>query len=90
MNALFVTIDSLNLPCWRYPPLAGEQAEAPLSPVPDPGQQRDLLFDVGEDPYQSDDLSRKEPVVLQRMSDLLREALTQMNAPEEQFRRLGL
>ena len=65
-------------PVWRYP--------APsFSRHPDP-----LLFDVGADPAQERNLAGTGHAEEQRMRELLIHAMRELQAPEEQYGRLGL
>lgn len=65
-------------PVWRYPDKSYTRHEAPL------------LFDVGRDPHQKENLAGRGLEEESRMRDLLVEALSQLKAPEEQYQRLGL
>ncbi|MFB6218611.1 MAG: sulfatase, partial [Halobacteriaceae archaeon] len=65
-------------PVWRYPaPSAGRHDEP-------------MLFDVGADPEQEDDLAGEGHPEEARMRSLLVEALDDLGAPDNQFERLGL
>jgi arylsulfatase A-like enzyme len=68
-------------PVWKLSALPGELPAA---------QEQDLLFDVEKDPGQEDDLRSREPALVAQMERLLAAALRQLQAPEEQFARLGL
>jgi hypothetical protein len=64
---------------WRYPAESGRrQAEEPM------------LFDTAEDPGQERNLADERPDEVERMRGLLTEALEDLDAPAEQFERLGL
>jgi arylsulfatase A-like enzyme len=67
-----------DLPVWRVPNDGSLQNEEPL------------LFDVSEDPRQTTDLVDTHPEVHERMRDLARRGMDDLDAPEEQYRRLGL
>ena len=64
---------------WRYPAESGDrQAETPM------------LFDTDEDPGQERNLVEERPGEVKRMRRLLDDALSELDAPEEQFERFGL
>ncbi len=65
-------------PVWRYP--------APSRPRHD----RPLLFDAGRDPGQRENLAGGGNADEGRLRELLRAALREVRAPEEQYARLGL
>ncbi len=48
------------------------------------------LYNVKDDPQQQRDLYAERPEVVERLKASLREFLTSINAPREQFTRLGL
>lgn len=73
-------------PCWRYPRSDQATSDAPVGSM----NRDSLLFDTDIDPQQTRNLLGKEPALEAAMADLLRKALTDMQAPEEQFERLGL
>jgi arylsulfatase A-like enzyme len=68
-------------PVWRLP---GPPEHRPVQP------NRDLLFDIERDPWQEHDLHDCEPSLVARLERALAAALMELNAPEEQFARLGL
>jgi arylsulfatase A-like enzyme len=64
---------------WRYPAGSGRrQADEPM------------LFDTVADPDQSENLAGERPGEVERMRGLLDDALSSLDAPEEQFERFGL
>jgi len=64
---------------WRYPAGSGSrQADEPM------------LFDTVEDPEQAENLAEGRPEEVERMRGLLRDALSEREAPAEQFERFGL
>ena len=64
---------------WRYPAGDGSrQAEEPM------------LFDTDEDPGQEENLVDERPGEVERMRGLLVDALSELDAPAEQFERFGL
>ena len=64
---------------WRYPAgSGGRQADEPM------------LFDTEDDPTQEDNLADTRPGEVERMRGLLRDALSELEAPTEQLERLGL
>ncbi|MFB6150740.1 MAG: sulfatase-like hydrolase/transferase [Haloarculaceae archaeon] len=64
---------------WRYPAGTGSrQATEPM------------LFDTDADPEQTENLADDRPGEVERMRGLLADALTDLEAPDEQFDRLGL
>lgn len=65
-------------PVWRY---AGKSFEQ---------HHRPLLYDVRDDPRQRTNLAGKSADVEAEMRTLLREAMSELGAPETQFERLGL
>jgi len=65
-------------PVWRY--------EAPSNPR----HVEPLLFDVTEDPEQQRNLVDEDGEAVREMQRLLREALTDLEAPEKEFERLEL
>ncbi|HCF88270.1 MAG TPA: hypothetical protein DEV72_24055 [Ktedonobacter sp.] len=67
-----------NAPVWRYPAQSFTRHEEPL------------LFHIRDDPEQLENLVSKDKTQERRMHRLLVDALRQMEAPEEQFQRLGL
>jgi arylsulfatase A-like enzyme len=83
-------------PCWRYPlaelPGAPERQLAFADPAAttDPGQREHLLFDIQNDPDQLVNLAKTQPELEGTMIALLRRALGELQAPEEQYERLGL
>jgi arylsulfatase A-like enzyme len=66
------------MPVWRMPAEGRTQNEDPL------------LFDVSEDPRQTDDLVASRPEERERMRELLRRGMDDLDAPDEQYERLGL
>jgi hypothetical protein len=48
------------------------------------------LYNVKDDPQQQQNLYAEHPEVVERLKASLREFLTSINAPHEQFTRLGL
>lgn len=89
-------------PCWRYPapddarPGGANPDEAgPLrsgAPTAPPAGQAlgNRLFDAHRTPDRQRDLRGRHPEIEARMVELLRRALRELEAPEEQFERLGL
>lgn len=67
-----------NAPVWRYPAPSFTRHEEPL------------LFQIHDDPEQLENLVSKDKTQERRMQRLLVDALRQMEAPEEQYQRLGL
>jgi len=67
-----------DLPVWRVPEETSLQNEAPL------------LFDVAEDPQQTTDLAGGRPGERDRLRELARRGLKELQAPAEQYDRLGL
>jgi arylsulfatase A-like enzyme len=65
-------------PVWRYEDVSYVQHEEPL------------LFDVREDPFQQDDLHGTGTDLEDRMVDHLRDGLSELEAPDWQYERLGL
>ncbi|WP_227357213.1 sulfatase [Haladaptatus salinisoli] len=65
-------------PVWRFEGPSVQRHETPL------------LFDVQDDPNQSTDLSESARELSRDKRDLLEKALTEIQAPAEQFERLGL
>jgi TATA-binding protein-associated factor Taf7 len=49
-----------------------------------------MLFDTEDDPTQEDNLADTRPGEVERMRGLLRDALSELEAPTEQLERLGL
>jgi len=52
--------------------------------------EQPMLFDVKDDPGQVHDLASEQRPAADGMRDLLVHALRELDAPAEQFRRLGL
>jgi hypothetical protein len=67
-----------DLPCWRY------------TSHPDPGQREHLLFGLEKDPEQQHNRAGYDTEQESRLKELLTGALREMQAPDEQFERLGL
>jgi arylsulfatase A-like enzyme len=67
-----------DVPVWRTPEDPRVQNEEPL------------LFDSRADPRQATDLVDDEPAERERLRDLLASGLADLDAPDEQFERLGL
>jgi arylsulfatase A-like enzyme len=65
-------------PVWRYASDSMVRHEQPM------------LFDVQEDPGQENDLINEQPTIASDMKALLVSALTELDAPEQQFKRLKL
>jgi hypothetical protein len=49
-----------------------------------------VLYNIKDDPQQLHDLYAERPEVVERLKASLRDFLTSINAPREQFTRLGL
>jgi hypothetical protein len=64
---------------WRLPAQEGEQQAT-----------EPTLYDTAEDPAQTENLVAERPAEADRMQGLVREALETLEAPAEQFDRLGL
>ena len=85
-----------NGPCWRYPLRELQDvperqlAFADPAATTDPGQREHLLFDIASDPDQLMSLTEPQPKLEETMIALPRRALSDLQAPEEQFERLGL
>jgi arylsulfatase A-like enzyme len=73
------TVPYADTAVWRVPARdGGQQAEGPT------------LYDTDEDPAQTTDLVDERPAEVERMQGLLRDGLETLEAPGEQFDRLGL
>jgi hypothetical protein len=68
---------------WRHPAPSNQAWPASLGRLP-------MLFDRREDPDQNDNLAGKNAEAESRMRDKLRRQLQELQAPPEQFERLGL
>lgn len=87
---------------WFTPPVAQMEAEAgrflpytdtPVWRYPAPSMSRHdqpLLYNVERDPGQRDNIAGREPAIAARLRDLLITALRELQAPVEQYDRLGL
>jgi hypothetical protein len=71
------TVPYADAPVWRFETPAHARQDDPM------------LFDVSVDPDQGNDLAGESPEV-ERMRGLLVEGLDALDAPEDQYRRLGL
>jgi arylsulfatase A-like enzyme len=76
-------------PCWRYP-LDAAYEETVSGVGLSHGRRQDMLFDVERDPGQLRDLIDEPGSSRDHMLDLLKRALHEIDAPSEQFERLGL
>lgn len=65
-------------PVWRF------------SAPPDHSHDHPLLFDVKEDPRQTDDRTEQEPETVAQLQKLLIDAMETLEAPEEQYNRYML
>jgi len=65
-------------PVWRFPGKSFEQLDEPL------------LFDVTEDPTQHDNLAPSDESTVDQMRTLMREALQELDCPDEQYRRFNI
>ncbi len=76
-------LPGVDMPLWRMP-AQREPTPAPRPPRPD------LLFHSADDPAQEHNLAEARPDVVERLTALLREHALTVQAPDEQWLRLGL
>ena len=69
-----------NMPCLRVP----------VKTIYNSYRYGNLLFDVSNDPEESDNLVNEKPDICRKMENALTGIMTQVGAPDEEFIRLGL
>lgn len=78
-------------PVYKIPADAVVSHVGPLNYVTlNPWEQEDYLFDMQSDPAQDHNLAQQDPLLMEKMCQLLKQTMVAHDAPAEQFERMRL